>query len=83
MVAGADFMNTGSMNVDPAESPSSAPSPTAGGIPPSEFRPLHEINPLRLAHIERLVGGLAASARSMSAAAADPRGGDGCERRRA
>ena len=27
--------------------------------PTSEFRPLHEINPLRLAHIERLVGGLA------------------------
>jgi 2-polyprenyl-6-hydroxyphenyl methylase/3-demethylubiquinone-9 3-methyltransferase len=26
--------------------------------PTSEFRPLHEINPLRLAHIERLVGGL-------------------------
>jgi 2-polyprenyl-6-hydroxyphenyl methylase/3-demethylubiquinone-9 3-methyltransferase len=27
--------------------------------PTSEFRPLHEINPLRLAHIERLSGGLA------------------------
>jgi 2-polyprenyl-6-hydroxyphenyl methylase/3-demethylubiquinone-9 3-methyltransferase len=27
--------------------------------PTSEFRPLHEINPLRLGHIERLVGGLA------------------------
>ena len=27
--------------------------------PKSEFRPLHEINPLRLAHIERLAGGLA------------------------
>jgi 2-polyprenyl-6-hydroxyphenyl methylase/3-demethylubiquinone-9 3-methyltransferase len=26
--------------------------------PNSEFRPLHEINPLRLAHIERLAGGL-------------------------
>ena len=26
--------------------------------PTSEFRPLHEINPLRLAHIERLAGGL-------------------------
>jgi len=26
--------------------------------PTSEFRPLHEINPLRLAHIEGLVGGL-------------------------
>src|SRR5438552_16574935 len=26
--------------------------------PKSEFRPLHEINPLRLAHIERLAGGL-------------------------
>lgn len=28
--------------------------------PNSEFRPLHEINPLRLGHIERIVGGLAA-----------------------
>jgi 2-polyprenyl-6-hydroxyphenyl methylase/3-demethylubiquinone-9 3-methyltransferase len=27
--------------------------------PTSEFRPLHEINPLRLAHIEKLAGGLA------------------------
>ena len=27
--------------------------------PTSEFRPLHEINPLRLEHIERLAGGLA------------------------
>ena len=27
--------------------------------PTSEFRPLHEINPLRLAHVERLAGGLA------------------------
>jgi len=27
--------------------------------PTSEFRPLHEINPLRLAHIERLAGGIA------------------------
>ena len=27
--------------------------------PNSEFRPLHEINPLRLGHIERIVGGLA------------------------
>jgi 2-polyprenyl-6-hydroxyphenyl methylase/3-demethylubiquinone-9 3-methyltransferase len=27
--------------------------------PTSEFRPLHEINPLRLAHIERLANGLA------------------------
>lgn len=26
--------------------------------PTSEFRPLHEINPLRLGHIERLAGGL-------------------------
>ena len=26
--------------------------------PTSEFRPLHEINPLRLAHIEQLAGGL-------------------------
>jgi 2-polyprenyl-6-hydroxyphenyl methylase/3-demethylubiquinone-9 3-methyltransferase len=27
--------------------------------PTSEFRPLHEINPLRLGHVERLAGGLA------------------------
>jgi 2-polyprenyl-6-hydroxyphenyl methylase / 3-demethylubiquinone-9 3-methyltransferase len=30
--------------------------------PTSEFRPLHEINPLRLAHIERRAGGLAGRA---------------------
>ncbi len=43
----------------PPSSRNSARSRTAGGIPKSEFRPLHEINPLRLAHIERLAGGLA------------------------
>ena len=37
----------------------SASSRTAGGIPSGEFRPLHEINPLRLAWIDgkaRLAG---------------------------
>lgn len=28
--------------------------------PDSEFKPLHDINPLRLGHIERIIGGLAA-----------------------
>ena len=43
----------------PPSSRSSARSRIAGGIPTSEFRPLHEINPLRLDWIERIAGGLA------------------------
>ena len=59
MVAGADFVNTQSMNVDPAEIAKFSALAHRWWDPTSEFRPLHEINPLRLGHIERLVGGLA------------------------
>jgi len=47
------------MNVDPAEIAKFSALAHRWWDPTSEFRPLHEINPLRLAHIERLVGGLA------------------------
>ena len=43
----------------PPSSRNSRRSRIAGGIPESEFRPLHEINPLRLDWIERVAGGLA------------------------
>ena len=46
-------------NVDPAELAKFSALAHRWWDPSSEFRPLHEINPLRLAHIERLVGGLA------------------------
>src|SRR3954467_11582706 len=46
-------------NVDPAELAKFSALAHRWWDPTSEFRPLHEINPLRLAHIERLVGGLA------------------------
>ncbi len=46
------------MNVDPAELAKFSALAHRWWDPTSEFRPLHEINPLRLAHIERLVGGL-------------------------
>ena len=59
MVAGADFVNTRFMNVDPAEIAKFSALAHRWWDPTSEFRPLHEINPLRLGHIERLVGGLA------------------------
>ena len=55
MVARADRMNT---NVDPAELQKFSALAHRWWDPTSEFRPLHEINPLRLGHIERLVGGL-------------------------
>jgi 2-polyprenyl-6-hydroxyphenyl methylase/3-demethylubiquinone-9 3-methyltransferase len=45
-------------NVDPAELAKFSALAHRWWDPTSEFRPLHEINPLRLAHIERLVGGL-------------------------
>ncbi|HUP97454.1 MAG TPA: bifunctional 2-polyprenyl-6-hydroxyphenol methylase/3-demethylubiquinol 3-O-methyltransferase UbiG [Usitatibacter sp.] len=48
-------MNT---NVDPAELHKFSALAHRWWDPTSEFRPLHEINPLRLAHIERLAGGL-------------------------
>jgi len=48
-----------SANVDPAELAKFSALAHRWWDPTSEFRPLHEINPLRLAHIERLSGGLA------------------------
>ncbi|MFZ3323456.1 MAG: bifunctional 2-polyprenyl-6-hydroxyphenol methylase/3-demethylubiquinol 3-O-methyltransferase UbiG [Usitatibacter sp.] len=45
-------------NVDPAELAKFSALAHRWWDPTSEFRPLHEINPLRLAHIERLAGGL-------------------------
>src|SRR6478752_9190309 len=47
-----------SMNADPIELQKFSDLAHRWWDPTSEFRPLHEINPLRLAHIERLVGGL-------------------------
>ena len=47
------------VNVDPAELAKFSALAHRWWDPTSEFRPLHEINPLRLGHIERLVGGLA------------------------
>jgi 2-polyprenyl-6-hydroxyphenyl methylase/3-demethylubiquinone-9 3-methyltransferase len=46
-------------NVDPAELAKFSALAHRWWDPTSEFRPLHEINPLRLAHIERLAGGVA------------------------
>ena len=46
-------------NVDPAELAKFSALAHRWWDPNSEFRPLHEINPLRLAHIARLAGGLA------------------------
>ena len=45
-------------NFDPAELAKFSALAHRWWDPTSEFRPLHEINPLRLAHIERLAGGL-------------------------
>ena len=45
-------------NFDPAELAKFSALAHRWWDPTSEFRPLHEINPLRLAHIERLCGGL-------------------------
>jgi len=49
----------GRENVDPAELAKFSALAHRWWDPTSEFRPLHEINPLRLAHIEKLAGGLA------------------------
>lgn len=46
-------------NVDPAELAKFSALAHRWWDPTSEFRPLHEINPLRLGHIERLAEGLA------------------------
>ncbi len=45
-------------NVDPAELAKFSALAHRWWDPTSEFRPLHEINPLRLAHIEMLAGGI-------------------------
>ena len=45
-------------NADPAELAKFSALAHRWWDPESEFRPLHQINPLRLAHIDRLVGGL-------------------------
>ena len=50
---------TASANFDPAELAKFSALAHRWWDPTSEFRPLHEINPLRLGHIERLAGGLA------------------------
>src|SRR5688572_2704138 len=47
-----------STNFDPAELAKFSALAHRWWDPTSEFRPLHEINPLRLEHIERLAGGL-------------------------
>jgi 2-polyprenyl-6-hydroxyphenyl methylase/3-demethylubiquinone-9 3-methyltransferase len=47
-----------SANYDPAELAKFSALAHRWWDPTSEFRPLHEINPLRLGHIERQVGGL-------------------------
>ena len=51
-------MSSPRANVDPAELAKFSALAHRWWDPESEFRPLHEINPLRLAHIERLAGGL-------------------------
>ena len=47
------------VNADPAELSRFNALAHRWWDPAGDFRPLHELNPLRLAHIERLVGGLA------------------------
>ena len=50
---------THTANYDPAELAKFSALAHRWWDPKSEFRPLHEINPLRLDHIDRLCGGLA------------------------
>src|SRR5687768_12956476 len=53
-------MNPESMvNVDPVELEKFSQLAHRWWDPNSEFKPLHEINPLRLGHIDRIAGGLA------------------------
>jgi 2-polyprenyl-6-hydroxyphenyl methylase / 3-demethylubiquinone-9 3-methyltransferase len=59
MNANADPHAPGGANVDAIELAKFSALAHRWWDPTSEFRPLHEINPLRLAHIERLAGGLA------------------------
>ena len=51
-------MSARTPNVDPAELAKFSALAHRWWDPTSEFRPLHEINPLRLEHIARLAGGL-------------------------
>jgi 2-polyprenyl-6-hydroxyphenyl methylase/3-demethylubiquinone-9 3-methyltransferase len=51
-------MSSPTPNVDPAELAKFSALAHRWWDPTSEFRPLHEINPLRLEHIARLAGGL-------------------------
>ena len=57
-MAESNIVNTVPVNVDPSEIAKFSALAHRWWDPTSEFRPLHEINPLRLGHIERLVGGL-------------------------
>ena len=59
MNANVDPRAPSGANVDPAELAKFSALAHRWWDPTSEFRPLHEINPLRLAHIERLASGLA------------------------
>jgi 2-polyprenyl-6-hydroxyphenyl methylase / 3-demethylubiquinone-9 3-methyltransferase len=52
-------MTPSRLNVDPAEIAKFEQLAARWWDPRSEFRPLHDINPLRLGYIERLCGGLA------------------------
>ena len=52
-------MSETTVNADPAELAKFSDLAHRWWDPESEFRPLHQINPLRLGHIERLAGGLA------------------------
>ena len=52
-------MSTPRPNVDPAELEKFGALAHRWWDPHGEFRPLHDINPLRLAHIEKIAGGLA------------------------
>lgn len=56
--ATAGMSETAQGNFDPAELAKFSALAHRWWDPQSEFRPLHEINPLRLAHIERLAQGL-------------------------
>src|SRR5437868_6701036 len=55
---GGSMSDSARANFDPAELAKFSALAHRWWDPTSEFRPLHEINPLRLAHIERLTGGL-------------------------
>ena len=60
MVAETPLMSSDAgTNVDPGELAKFSALAHRWWDPTSEFRPLHEINPLRLAHIEKLAAGLA------------------------